>query len=72
MLDLKVERPHFIETTALGAAMLAGMGCGLFGSLEEAAAMRGKVESFDPHMDAAQREQRLSGWREAVRTVLRQ
>ena len=43
MLDLPVERPAFVETTALGAAMLAGVGCGLFASLEEAAAMRGAV-----------------------------
>ena len=43
MLDLEVERPAFVETTALGAAMLAGVGAGLFGSLEEAAAMRGAV-----------------------------
>ena len=34
MLDLEVERPAFVETTALGAAMLAGVGVGLFGSLE--------------------------------------
>ena len=40
-----VERPGFVETTALGAAMLAGVGCGLFGSLEEAAAMRGAVRA---------------------------
>ena len=45
MLDLEVERPAFVETTALGAAMLAGVGAGLFGSLEEAAAMRGAVRA---------------------------
>ncbi|MBA3676590.1 MAG: glycerol kinase GlpK [Sphingosinicella sp.] len=71
MLDLQVERPHFIETTALGAAMLAGVGCGLFGSLDEASAMRGEVEGFDPKIDAKLRETRLSGWRDAVRAVLR-
>ena len=31
MLALEVERPRFVETTALGAAMLAGLGAGLFG-----------------------------------------
>ena len=37
-LGLPVERPANVETTALGAAMLAGLGCGLFASLSEAAA----------------------------------
>jgi glycerol kinase len=70
MLDLEVERPEFVETTALGAAMLAGVGAGLFGSLEEAAAMRGAVERFSPAMAAEARERRLAGWKEAVAKVL--
>ncbi len=72
MLDLIVERPHFVETTALGAAMLAGVGCGLFGSLEAASAMRGAVERFGPAANVGQRrETRLSGWRDAVDRILR-
>jgi glycerol kinase len=71
LLGLAVERPAFVETTALGAAMLAGVGCGLFGSLGEAAEMRGKVETFEPGMEAEQREERLVGWRNAVERVLR-
>lgn len=70
MLDLPVERPAFIETTALGAAMLAGVGRGLFGSLEEAAAMRGAVVTFTPAMDTKTRDERLSAWRKAVVGVL--
>jgi glycerol kinase len=70
MLDLAVERPAFVETTALGAAMLAGVGCGLFRSLEEASAMRGAVERFEPAMPADVREARLAGWRKAVDAVL--
>jgi len=70
MLDLEVERPAFVETTALGAAMLAGVGAGLFGSLGEAAAMRGAVERFAPAMDAAVRNARLAAWRKAVAAVL--
>ncbi len=70
MLDLEVERPAFVETTALGAAMLAGVGAGLFGSLEEAAAMRGAVELFTPAMDADARAARLGAWRRAVAAVL--
>jgi glycerol kinase len=70
MLDLTVERPDFVETTALGAAMLAGIGCGLFSGLEEAAAMRGPVRRFEPHMDPGEREARLAGWQRAVAGVL--
>jgi len=70
MLDLEVERPDFVETTALGAAMLAGVGAGLFGSLEEAAAMRGAVRRFEPSMDAEVRARRLAGWQKAVAGVL--
>ncbi|HEX9947668.1 MAG TPA: glycerol kinase GlpK [Allosphingosinicella sp.] len=71
MLGLTVERPAFVETTALGAAMLAGVGCGMFASLEAAAAMRGAVERFEPAMTAEVREARLEGWKKAVEGVLR-
>ena len=70
VLAIEVERPAFVETTALGAAMLAGVGCGLFGSLEEAAAMRGPVAHFRPAMADAIRAARLAGWREAVDNIL--
>jgi glycerol kinase len=70
MLALEVERPDFVETTALGAAMLAGLGAGLFGSLEEAAAMRGAVRRFEPAMAEAVRAARLAGWKKAVAGVL--
>ncbi|HYI39944.1 MAG TPA: glycerol kinase GlpK [Allosphingosinicella sp.] len=71
LLGLTVERPGFVETTALGAAMLAGVGCGMFASLEEAAAMRGAVERFEPAMADGVREARMAGWRKAVEGVLR-
>ncbi len=70
ILAIDVERPHFIETTALGAAMLAGVGCGLYGSLEEAAIMRGQVERFSPAMADPVRQTRLSGWADALKRVL--
>jgi glycerol kinase len=71
VLALEVERPAFVETTALGAAMLAGVGIGLFGSLEAAAAMRGPVEHFRPAMADEVRRARLAGWTRAVENVLR-
>ncbi len=70
ILQVPVERPEFVETTALGAAMLAGLGAGLFGSLVEAAeAMRGGVEHFAPAMEQAERAGRLESWRKALAGV---
>jgi len=71
VLDLPVERPTFAETTALGAAMLAGIGADLFANLDEAAAaMRGEVETFEPKITADRRETRLAGWQKAVTDVI--
>jgi glycerol kinase len=70
ILAVEVERPDFVETTALGAAMLAGVGAGLYGSLAEAAVMRGQVGRFSPVMDDASREIRLNGWKDALGRVL--
>ena len=71
MLAIDVERPAFVETTALGAAMLAAVGCGLYHSLEEAAKMRGGVTRFAPTLDPSAREIRLAGWADALSRVLR-
>jgi glycerol kinase len=70
MLDLTVERPRFAETTALGAAMLAGVGAGVFDGLAAASAMRGAVECFTPTIDANARAARLGGWASAVAAVI--
>lgn len=70
MLAIEVERPAFVETTALGAAMLAAVGCGLHPSLEDAAAMRGGVTRFAPSLGADAREIRLAGWTNALARVL--
>lgn len=72
LLDLEVERPHFAETTALGAAMLAGVGVGMFGSLAEAAALRGAVRRFTPEIAPEARAIRLAGWHAAVSAVARE
>lgn len=70
MLAIDVERPDFVETTALGAAMLAALGCGLVSSLEDAAGMRGGVTRFTPMLNAAARAARLTGWSNALARVL--
>lgn len=70
MLGVPVDRPDFAETTALGAAMLAGVGCGLFSGLEEAGEMRGPGTTFEPKLDADVRQARLAGWAQAVQTIV--
>jgi glycerol kinase len=70
MLAIDVERPAFIETTALGAAMLAALGAGLYRSIEDAAVMRGGTTRFAPALAAAERETRLCGWADALGRVL--
>ncbi len=70
MLEIPVERPDFVETTALGAAMLAGVGAGLYTSLEAAAqAMRGNVRRFTPQLGEGARAARLRAWHEALNNV---
>ena len=67
MIGLTVERPDFVETTALGAAMSAAVGAGLYPSLEEASAeMRGPVKRFEPEMSEEVRQERLGRWRKAL------
>ncbi len=66
MLDAPVLRPAVIETTGLGAAYLAGLGVGLWASLE-ALAERATIErAFAPAMDPARRARCYQGWRQAV------
>ena len=70
-LGLSVDRPRVIETTALGAAMLAGVGAGIFADLAAAAAaMGGADRSFTPAIDAEARAARRAQWRAALNRVL--
>ena len=66
MLNLRVDRPSDVETTALGAAMLAGLGAGLFGSLEEASSMASQATRFVPDMGVKERAARLRGWHDML------
>jgi glycerol kinase len=70
IVGVPVVRPDFVETTALGAAMLAAVGAGLHPSLEAAAsAMIGPEKRFEPRIDAELREQRLAAWSAAIAAV---
>ena len=62
-------RPNMVETTALGAAMLAGLAVGLWRSPSELAGLGGSGRVFRPSMRAAERERLVKGWHEAVARV---
>lgn len=66
ILNMPVERPKVLETTALGAAMLAGLADGRFASLEETRNQWQRDRGFTPTMTADHRQTLLAGWAEAI------
>ncbi|MBV9251859.1 MAG: glycerol kinase GlpK [Acetobacteraceae bacterium] len=70
MLRIPIERPAMLETTALGAALLAGLATGLYPDLNSAAAEREPVRRFEPRMEETVRARMLAGWREALARTL--
>jgi glycerol kinase len=64
-----VERPKVTETTALGAAFLAGLQAGLWPSLEALGGSWALDRAFKPGETAPSRDRRYAGWKEAVRRV---
>lgn len=69
MLGVQVDRPTILETTALGAAYLAGLRLGWYQTLEEIEQLWRCEKSFYPAMDEATREQLYQGWLDAVSRV---
>jgi glycerol kinase len=72
ILDAPVDRPMVMETTALGAAYLAGRAAGICPDVNQFAAMWKLDRRFKPAMDSAIRAKKLIGWRDAVRRTLTQ
>jgi glycerol kinase len=70
LVGLPVMRPQVLETTALGAACLAGARAGVFPDLETSAARERGFQTFEPCMDPAERARRLAGWDDAVSRTL--
>lgn len=68
-LNLRVERPTITETTALGAASLAGLGIGMFASTDELAERWRLDAAFTPSMEPERRNRLYAGWQEAVSRV---
>ncbi len=70
MLDARVERPAELETTALGAAFLAGLATGVWPDLDALTATWRSGGVFSPRMSPARRTQLAAGWQQAVRRTL--
>ena len=70
LLGADVVRPECIETTALGAAYLAGLAVGFWSSLDDVRASWETEKVFIPEMSEERRSKLLTGWRHAVKTAL--
>lgn len=68
--NLPVERPRVMETTALGAAYLAGRQAGIYGDFSAFAGTWALDGRFEPGLPAEQRRMMLVGWRDAVSRTL--
>jgi len=72
MLNAPIDRPEVLETTALGAAYLAGMQVGFYPGLDEFSESWQREHRFDPAMDDDIRMRKYSGWQDAVNRTLSQ
>jgi len=70
ILNAKVQRPQCIETTALGAAYLAGLAVGYWRNKDEIRENWMLGKEFEPEMETERREKLLKGWKRAVRCAL--
>ena len=66
-IDASIVRPGNVETTALGAAYLAGLASGFWSSTDEIRSMRRVDHLFEPTLPKSRREELLAGWADAVR-----
>jgi glycerol kinase len=66
---IRIRRPGNAESTAFGAACLAGLGCGIYGSLQDIAALQRSETHFEPSLSAAERSSQMRGWRDALKRV---
>ncbi|CAO3440647.1 glycerol kinase GlpK [Azospirillum endophyticum] len=69
LLNMPVERPKVIETTALGAACLAALKVGVFDGLESVSDAWRSERRFEPRMEQGKRDRLYGGWRDAVARV---
>ena len=67
IIDAPVNRPQCVETTAMGAAYLAGLAVGYWSSKEDVIKNWAIDKTFEPQIDAAKREEMIKGWNKAVK-----
>ena len=70
IMDTFVRRPHCVETTALGAAYLAGLATGYYENKDEIRKNWQLGRLFEPDMEGEKREKKLKGWKRAVKCAL--
>ncbi|MCP3689657.1 MAG: glycerol kinase GlpK [Gammaproteobacteria bacterium] len=70
LMSAEVDRPHILETTALGAAWLAGQQTGFYGDMHDFARHWQLETRFTPKMSETERERKYLGWKDAVRRTL--
>jgi glycerol kinase len=70
ILEVSVERPRNLETTALGAAFHAGLATGLWSGLDGLPDTFAGASRFEPRMESAERQRLIAGWKDAVRRTL--
>jgi glycerol kinase len=70
ILNIELVRPQMVETTALGAAYLAGLQTGFWKNSDEILALKRPSQKFNPKMDSIKREQLLAGWQHALRQTM--
>ena len=70
LLGCELRRPANTETTALGAAFLAGLATGFWGGTDELRGLRAADDTFRRQMDPTRVDALLAGWHDAVRHVL--
>ena len=66
ILGIEIERPMCVETTALGAAYLAGLSAGVYNSVDEIKKNREIEKSFSPNISEEERNKKMSVWQKAV------
>ena len=69
LLKCTVERPAYLESTALGAAFLAGLAVGFFESKDSLKKLKSVDKTFNPSMDEDVRKRKYDGWKRAVKAT---
>ncbi|MBQ3062672.1 MAG: glycerol kinase, partial [Clostridia bacterium] len=70
LLNVPIDRPESVESTALGAALFAGLRCGFWQNMDEVRALRKSQRVFTPSMDEASRNAKYNGWLKAVESTI--